>query len=273
MIRQPAVAGTFYPADPEQLRRDLETLTGGPGPRPDPVETAPVALMVPHAGYVYSGRIAAAAYTSVALPRRFVILCPNHTGAGGPVAVMETGAWETPLGPAPIDEELARDILERGRHATVDVAAHRREHSLEVQIPFLQHLAPGFRFVPICVGTQELPVLLDLGRAVAGAVGSADGAPLIVISSDMSHYIPAAVAQRQDRKAIDRVLAIDPEGLQRVVLQDDISMCGVAPAVAGLEAARRLGAARGRLIAYGNSGDVNGDTRSVVGYAGVLLSR
>jgi hypothetical protein len=268
MIRRPAVAGSFYPANPEALRRDLERLTAT---RPPAAPDTATALLVPHAGYVYSGRIAAAAYAAARLPRRFVILGPNHTGAGEPIAVMDSGAWRTPLGEAPIDEDLARDVLARCRAAAADAEAHRGEHSLEVQIPFLQHLVAEVRIVPICVGTMRLPVLLDLGRAVAEAVRAAGAGALLVISSDLSHYVPAPVAERQDRQAIDRVLAIDPEGLHRVVLQEDISMCGVAPAVAGLEAARRLGARSGRLVAYGNSGDTNGDYRSVVGYAGVVL--
>lgn len=274
MIRQPAVAGTFYPADPGSLRRDLEERTGERGVARPAGGAPPVALLVPHAGYVYSGRIAAATYTAAPLPERLILLGPNHTGEGAPIAVMAEGAWSTPLGQAPIDAVLARDLLARCAAAEIDARAHRREHALEVQIPFLQHLVPGFRFVPVCVGTHRLESLLDLGRALAEASAAAQGrAPLIVISSDMSHYLPAPVARRQDQKALDRVLAVDPEGLLRVVLEDDISMCGVAPAVAGLEAARRLGVVSGRLIAYGHSGEINGDTRSVVGYAGVLLSR
>jgi hypothetical protein len=273
MIRQPAVAGLFYPAEPEALRREVEALAAAAGPAPAPGAAAPVAVLVPHAGYVYSGRIAAVTYRAAPLPGRAVILCPNHTGRGAPIAVRDEGAWRTPLGDAPIDAALARDLARRCPAARSDAEAHRREHALEVQIPFLQVLVPGFRFVPVCVGTLHLPALLDLGRALAEAIAAAGGEALIVISSDFSHYIPAALAERQDRKAIDRVLALDPEGLHRVVLEDDISMCGVAPAVAGLEAARRLGAVSGRLVAYGNSGEASGDTRSVVGYAGIVLSR
>jgi hypothetical protein len=269
MIRRPAVAGSFYPEDPEALRRDLEALTGDRRPA---AAAAATGILVPHAGYVYSGRIAAATYAAVSLPRAFVILGPNHTGAGEPVAVADDGAWRTPLGEAPIDKDLARAVLARCRAAAADPEAHRREHSLEVQIPFLQHLARALRFVPICVGTLRLEVLLDLGRAVAEAVRASETGALLVISSDLSHYLPAGVAESQDRKAIDRILAVDPEGLHRVVQQEGISMCGVAPAVAGLEAARRLGARSGRLVAYGNSGDSSGDYGSVVGYAGVVLA-
>ncbi len=269
MIRRPAVAGRFYPSDPEALRRDLVALTRGRVPLPGP---RGMAVVVPHAGYIYSGRIAAATYTAVRLPRRAAILCPNHTGLGESIAVNDEGEWETPLGRVPVDTPLARAILQRCRQARVDAAAHSREHSLEVQLPFLQHLVGHVRFVPICVGTLHLPDLLELGRAVAEAVADDAEEVLLIVSSDMSHYVPAAVADEQDHKAIERMLAIDPEGLHRVVLREDISMCGVAPAVAGLEAVRRLGAGRGRLVAYGHSGETTGDLQSVVGYAGVAIT-
>jgi len=269
MIRRPAVAGRFYPSEPEALRRDLAALTQGGVAPPG---TRGVAVVVPHAGYLYSGRIAAATFISVHLPSRAVILCPNHTGLGESIAVNDEGEWETPLGRVPVDTPLARAILQRCRQARVDAAAHSREHSLEVQLPFLQHLAGLFRFVPICVGTLHLPNLLELGRAVADAVAGDGGEVLLIVSSDMSHYVPAAVAEEQDHKAIERMLAIDPEGLHRVVLREDISMCGVAPAVAGLEAARRLGAEQGHLVAYGHSGETTGDLQSVVGYAGVTIT-
>lgn len=268
MIRRPAVAGAFYPADPETLWKDLDGLTRGRRPPADPAARA---LLVPHAGYIYSGRIAAETYLAAGLRHRVVILGPNHTGDGEPIAVMPEGSWRTPLGDAPIDAPLATAILERCAGARDDPAAHRREHSLEVQVPFLQHLAAPFTFVPICVGTHRLAALLDLGRAIAEAVTAVGGEVLLVLSSDMSHYLPAPVAERLDRTALERILAIDPEGLHRVVLGGDISMCGVAPAVAGLEAARRLGAAAARLVAYGNSGDRSGDFDAVVGYAGVAV--
>jgi hypothetical protein len=269
MLRRPAVAGRFYPADPETLRTALREMTGGRRPPADP---GGIAVMVPHAGYIYSGSVAGATYTAVRLPGRAVILGPNHTGEGEPIAVMNDGAWESPLGPAPIDAPLAAAILSRCPEASVDDRAHRREHALEVQIPFLQYLLGDVRFVPICVGTLRLPLLLGLGRAVAEAIRDSNEEALVVVSSDMSHYVPVAEAEAQDRKAIDRVVALDPEGLHRVVREEEISMCGVAPAVAGLEAARRLGARGARLVAYATSGDRSGDFQSVVGYAGVAIT-
>ncbi len=269
MSRHPAVAGSFYPAEPGTLTEDLRRLCAG---REAPRRPRAIALMVPHAGYIYSGGVAAATYCAAGLSSRVVILGPNHTGAGEPVAVYDRGAWRSPLGDAPIDEPLARAVLEHCRFARADERAHLREHSLEVQVPFLQHLLKRITLLPICVGTQKLTVLLDLGRALAEAVRLAGEDVLIVMSSDMSHYIPADVAERLDRLALDRALALDPEGLHRVVRQRDISMCGLAAAVAGFEASRRLGAREARLIAYANSGDRSGDYESVVGYAGIAVT-
>jgi AmmeMemoRadiSam system protein B len=268
MIRRPAVAGSFYPADPESLRAAVDSLAEGRTPKDNP---RPRALLVPHAGYVYSGRIAARTYLYGALPQRMIVLGPNHTGLGEPIALQAGGAWRTPLGDAPIDAPLAAAILRRLPEARDDEAAHRREHAIEVQLPFLQRWAPALRFVPLCVGTHRLESLLALGRALADAVGEAGEAVLLVLSSDLSHYLPAAEADRLDTLALERTLAIDPEGLLRVVEEHDITMCGVAPAVAGLEAARRLGATQSVLVARGHSGETTGDDASVVGYAGVAI--
>jgi len=269
MIRKAAVAGQFYPANPETLKTDLAALTQGDSPAE---KRRGVAIMVPHAGYIYSGRVAGKTYASVRLPGRAVILCPNHTGLGEAIAVDEEGHWETPIGRVPVDASLARAVLAACPDARADRLAHDREHSLEVQLPFLQYLAGEVTLVPICVGTLSLRTLLGLGRAVATAVEQDGGDILLIISSDMSHYVPAEIARTQDHKAIDRIVALDPEGLHRVVRQENISMCGVAPAVAGLEAARRLGAVEARLVAYGHSGETTGDLRSVVGYAGVAVT-
>jgi len=261
------VAGMFYPAGEEPLRSELRALIRGGRPE----AAAPLALIVPHAGYVYSGRIAARTYLSGTLADRIVVLGPNHTGEGEAIAVQAEGAWRTPLGDAPIDAPLAAAVLARVPRARIDALAHRREHSIEVQVPFLQHLHAGFRFVPICVGTHDLQALLDLGRGLAEAIGEANERVLLVLSSDMTHYEPAEEAERRDRIALDRILALDPEGLLRVVRDESISMCGVAPAVAGLEAVRGLGAKSAALVAYGHSGERTGDDSSVVAYAGVAV--
>ncbi len=271
MIREPVFAGQFYPDDPTRLRAEVaRCLASGTGMKEAAREA--VAAVVPHAAYMYSGRIAGAVYATALLPERLVILCPNHTGRGEPVAIMSRGGWRTPLGIAPIDETLADRILSRCPMATVDDQAHAREHSLEVQLPFLQAIRREPRFVPICVGTTSLPDLVALGRGIAAAI-AAPGEPAgIIISSDMSHYLPADAARAQDMAALERIEAMDPEGLHRVVGERAISMCGIAPAVAGLVAAKSGGASGARLIAYGSSGDANGDFDSVVAYAGLVIS-
>jgi len=273
MVREPAVAGRFYPGDAAVLRAEVEALLGAtkelsapPSPGLD------AALVVPHAGYIYSGGVAGATYAAARLPRDLVILCPNHTGDGEPIAVMNRGGWRTPLETAEINEALADRVLAACPQAQVDAAAHRREHSLEVQLPFLQLKLREVSFVPICVGTTKLSDLTALGLGLAEAIGAWPDPVSIIISSDMSHYITAEKARAKDMLAIEKIQALDPEGLHRVVDQEDISMCGFAPAVAGLTAAKKLGAKTARLISYANSGEVSGDHLNVVGYAGLAIA-
>jgi len=271
MIRQPVFAGQFYPANPTDLRVEVERMLGTAAVSPP--EGRPVlALIAPHAGYVYSGRVAGATYAAADLPRTLVILCPNHTGLGSPLALMDEGCWETPLGRVGIDATLAGRILEQVAGASVDERAHRREHALEVQLPFLQVKLGEFSMVPICVGTERLDLLVETGHGIARAIEAHDAPAAIVVSSDMSHYIPAEEARVKDRIAIERITALDPEGLHRVVREHDISMCGCAPAVAGLVAALDGGATSARLVDYANSGETSGDDARVVGYAGLTVS-
>ena len=272
-LRQPAVAGRFYPANAQHLRAEVETYTTAPATVSGESEPKIHAqgCVVPHAGYVYSGHVAGAVYRRLKLPRHYVILCPNHTGMGDQLAIMSQGAWHTPLGDASIDEELAKRLKSGLPLLSEDQAAHRYEHALEVQLPFLQVLAPGFQFVPITIGTSNFDVLSALG-AVIGSVAAEAGEPTLVIaSSDMNHYESDSVTRVKDRRAIDQLLALDPRGLYDVVHKADISMCGYGPAVVMLTAARKLGATRAELIRYATSGDVSGDRDMVVGYAGVAV--
>src|SRR5262245_42792957 len=238
MMRQPAVAGHFYPAEPALLREEVGRLLGRADPQTGggAVRQA-LALLVPHAGYVYSGRVAGATYASAALPGSLVILCPNHTGRGRPVAIASRGGWLTPLGPAVIHDRLADLVLSHCQDVEVDDGAHRQEHSLEVQIPFLQVALGTFAFGPLCVGTANLATLLRLGEGLGRALEEAREPVALILSSDMSHYITAREARAKDMVAIEKILALDPEGLHRVVQDHDITMCGYAPAVAGLAAA------------------------------------
>ena len=266
MIREPAVAGRFYPGNPSKLLREIESYLSAPESLLDAK-----AIVAPHAGYIYSGAVAGAVFSAVKLPRRFIILGPNHTGMGAPLALAPAGDWRTPLGLASVDAELNRCLLEECPMLREDRAAHSREHSLEVQIPFLQARLDEFRFAAICVGTADYTTLEALGHALARVVRTAAKPVLIVCSSDMNHFESAEIATVKDRLAIERVLALDARGLFNVVRDENITMCGFAPAVAALIAGRDLGAVSGKLVRYSNSGEISGDYGSVVGYAGLAI--
>lgn len=271
MIRQPAVAGRFYPSDPGQLAREIDGyLAAEPSASPRRV----YGCVVPHAGIMYSGHVAGVVYARVAIPRRLIILCPNHFGVGQRLAIHSEGAWQTPLGDAPVDAELAEQIKRACPLLREDPEAHSIEHSLEVQLPFLQQRRSDFRFVPIALGTDRYDAFADLGRAIAEVVsnaGTEDDPILVVASSDMNHYESDAVTRIKDRKAMDRILALDARGLYDMVRSERISMCGYGPTATMLVAACALGATRAELLRYATSGDVSGDYERVVGYAGIVV--
>jgi AmmeMemoRadiSam system protein B len=270
-VRQPAVAGRFYPANAQHLRAEVETFTTARADAPADSKIRALGCVVPHAGYMYSGHVAGAVYRRLELSRRYVILCPNHTGVGEPLAVMSEGSWQTPLGNAMIDSDLAAQLKAQMPLLTEDPTAHRFEHALEVQLPFLQVLAPGFRFVPITVGTSNFEVLSALGVVIGNALAAQQEPFLVIASSDMNHYESDEVTRVKDRRAIDRVLELAPRELYDVVHEADISMCGYGPAVVMLTAARKLGASQAELIRYATSGDISGDKDMVVGYAGIAV--
>ncbi len=265
-IRRPAVAGAFYPAEAEELRNEVRRCLGrraGPAPA--------LGAIVPHAGYIYSGAVAGAVYARVEIPPRVILLCPNHTGLGAAAAFDPHDAWLTPLGPARVDGELREQLLARCPSGVRDASAHRREHSLEVQLPFLQLVRPDFSFVPICLGAVSLELCREVGEACA-AVRLASAEPILLLaSSDMNHYESRKAGNAKNAMALARIQALDPEGLFEKVLDEKISMCGFLPATALLFAARRLEARRAEIVALADSGDRTGDESSVVGYAGVVL--
>jgi hypothetical protein len=267
MKRKAAVAGQFYPGRPDELRRVL-------GGMIDPAERKEKALAVvsPHAGFVYSGSVAGAVFSSVELPDTFVILAPSHRPIRSLFALMNEGEWETPLGTIGIAADLARSILASAKSAKADPAAHAAEHSLEVQLPFIQFLKPEFKIVPINISSlASFADLEDLGSAVAAAIRAQKKDVLIVASTDMSHYLSRRDAERKDALAIQKILALDPRGLFDIVGAEDISMCGYQPVTAALIAAVALGARKAELIKYATSGDITGDDRQVVGYAGLRI--
>jgi MEMO1 family protein len=267
-LRAPAVAGRFYPGNAAELRRSVDEFTGKPAGKREAI-----ACIVPHAGYVYSGAIAGEVYRALEIPRRVLLLGPRHFPRGEALAILSEGAWSTPLGDARIDESLAADLKRAFPALREDEVAHSAEHSLEVQLPFLQRLlGEKFEFVPVVLGTDRLETLESLGRAIGKVIAAQTEPVLIVTSSDMNHYESDAITRVKDRLAIDKILALDPRGLHEVVRAKGISMCGYAPAVTMLVAARELGATRAELIAYATSGDVSGDREWVVGYAGIIVS-
>jgi hypothetical protein len=266
MRRQPAVAGRFYPATAEGLRQQVASFLV-----PIKEKVKALGVVAPHAGLIYSGAVAGAVYSQLDLPERFVLIGPNHTGLGASLSLMPEGSWETPLGSVTIDASLARSILSQSPRIREDSLAHLHEHSLEVQLPFIQYLKRKFAFVPIQMLDTRLETCLELGRALATAIAEASSNVLIVASSDMSHYEQAAVAREKDFMAIKHILDRDPQGLYRTVKQQGITMCGFGPVVSMLAACSLLGASRSDLIKYSNSGDVSGDYDQVVGYAGIIV--
>ena len=267
MIRPPAVAGRFYPAERAQLAQQVDSLLESAEVRP----RRAIACLVPHAGYIYSGRVAGAVYARLDLPARIILLGPRHYPRGAQMAILSEGAWRTPLGDAPIDAAIADELRGACPLLREDSVAHHSEHALEVQLPFLQRRAGNFSFVPIALGNARYDELEALGRALAKVVAAAVEPVLIVASSDMNHYESEAITRVKDREALDRILALDARGLFDVVLREKISMCGVGPAVSAIVAARELGATHGELVRYATSGDVNGEREQVVGYAGVII--
>lgn len=275
MLRSPAVAGYFYEGSPEALRKQVEGFLV-----PIAEKKRAIGIVSPHAGLIYSGPVAGAVYSSIEIPAAIVLIGPNHTGLGAGVSLMAKGSWETPLGAVEIDSALAAAILANSPRIHDDSLAHLREHSLEVQLPFVQYFKKKFTIVPIQMLDTRLDTCLEVGRAVGKAIearGQGAGRKgqgqdvLIVASSDMSHYEPAARAKEKDFKAIQSILDLDPEGLYRTVKDYGITMCGYGPAVSMLVAAKMLGAAKAELVKYANSGDVSGDYEQVVGYAGIVV--
>lgn len=267
MLRRPAVAGYFYPKKAEELRSMIKGMVD-PGAKKEKAR----AVVSPHAGLVYSGPVAGAVYSSVFLPDRLVILGPSHRGQKSVFGIMDKGSWQTPLGEVPLNSELAGSLLHHSTLVRVEESAHEEEHSLEVQLPFIQYLSQGFSIVPICVSpVANYAALEELGRGLAAAVRESGRDVLIVASTDMSHYVSRETAQQKDSLAIERILALDARGLYQVVQEEDISMCGFQPTTAAIVAARELGASRADLIRYMTSGETSGDFSQVVGYAGLRM--
>ncbi|MBC7100460.1 AmmeMemoRadiSam system protein B [Methanothermobacter tenebrarum] len=276
MKRNPAVAGTFYEAEESALRKRIEWCFHhklGPGKIPKIGDKRRLkAVIAPHAGYMYSGPVAAHTYHEVAadgFPETFIILCPNHTGMGSGISMMSKGEWITPLGPVKIDENLAQELLEASGIIDMDESAHIGEHSCEVHLPFLQYFNQNFKIVPICMWMQDLETAKEIGNAITDASSGKD--VLIIASTDFTHYEPAEAAYKKDQKVLEAILALDEDRMYERIYQYNVSMCGYGPVAASIIAAKGLGATRGKLLKYATSGDITGDSSSVVGYASVIL--
>lgn len=280
-VRLPTQAGAFYEATSKLLRAQVEQCflhRLGPGQVPTVSHTANrevVGLVCPHAGYMFSGPVAAHSYYALALdgiPEVVVIFGPNHTGYGSGLAAMNEGVWRTPLGDVEIDSEIADQIIRQSQIVDVDATAHRLEHSIEVQLPFLQYLyGSRFTFVPVCFAMQDLDSAKQVGEAVAKVLAGKNA--VVIASSDMTHYEPHERAAKQDRLALAAVEGLDETKFYSVVESHNISACGYGPIASLIVAAKRLGAKEAKLLSYKTSGDVVGDRSSVVGYAAVSFTK
>lgn len=269
-LRKPAFAGQFYNATAPGLKKEIEILISDK----NAVKANVLSCLLPHAGYMYSGRVAADTVSQINIKDRVILLGPNHTGYGVPFSLVSEGIWQTPLGEVQIDTTLAREILKHSRYLEDDSAAHMYEHSLEVELPILQYFKPDFKFVPVIILSGEINILKEIGRGIAAAIkeSNLEDSVLIVASSDMTHYEPQTQAAKKDRQAIQAILELNEDKLSEEILRYNISMCGYAPVAVMLAAAKSLGAKNARLVKYQTSGDVTGDLESVVGYAGIIIN-
>jgi MEMO1 family protein len=266
MIRNPYVAGYFYPASAAELRATLARLTDKKSPKEDAI-----GLLVPHAGYMYSGPVTGATVSRIKFKDTFIIIGPSHSGLGKPFSVMTGGTWRTPLGDVEIDTELAKKIVSESNYMEEDEEAHREEHAVEVQLPFLQYFKQDFRIVPIIIAGEGSAAYPEIGKDIARAVKALKREVVIMASGDMTHYEPAAAAKANDLYAVEAMLKLDIEELTRRYKERRISMCAYPPLVCVMSAAKELGATGAELVKYQTSGDVTGDNSSVVGYAGVIF--
>ena len=266
MIREPVVAGRFYPGSPDRLRKIIGGMVDERADKEDVI-----GVVMPHAGYEYSGTVAGATISRVRFKDTFIIMGPSHTGMGEPFSIMTEGAWRTPLGDVDLDTELGKQVLNLSGILKEDYLAHLQEHAVEVQLPFLQYFKPDVRIVPIVLASADVDTYREIGQALAGAVKELERDVVIIASGDMTHYEPQQSAERKDREGIEAILELDEEKLLRRVRELNISMCAYAPAATMIVVAKELGAGDTELVRYQTSGDTTGDYSAVVGYAGIII--
>jgi MEMO1 family protein len=265
-IRQPHVAGTFYPSDPEELRQYCDTHLKPQAPR-----ISAKAVILPHAGYLYSGKTAAKVLGAVEIPESVFLIGPNHFGQGAPFALASRGVWHTPLGEVSVDEALAQGLLAACDDLQPDADAHLFEHSLEVEVPFLQALKPQLKILPLIIGTLDLLAAKQAAFACGRYLASLDVRPLVAASTDMSHYESDAATRQKDRFALDAISNLDEDALVKAVKEHRITMCGFIPVYMLLVMKAFLGIEKATLVDYCTSADATGDYDRVVGYAGFIL--
>ncbi len=266
MIRHPVAAGRYYPGSASEIREMIEMFVDETAEKEEVI-----GLLMPHAGYPYSGSVAGATISRVRFKDTFIIMGPSHTGMGKPFSIMTEGVWGTPLGEVEIDSELARQIVAASKYLQEDTQAHQQEHAVEVQIPFLQYFKPDIKIVPIILAYAPAEIYKEIGKDISGAIKKLNREAVIIASGDMTHYEPQKYAKEKDTQAIEAMLNLDEDELTRRYEELDISMCAHGPAVSLISAAKELGATRAELVKYQTSGDVTGDYSSVVGYAGIII--
>lgn len=279
--RKPAVAGAFYAGTKSTLTEQIAgcfTHRFGPGEVPKPVVHGPrkiLGLVSPHAGYEYSGPVAANGYSKLAtdgLPDVFVILGPNHTGYGSGVSIVTEGSWQTPMGSISIDTELAKQIQKACDIIDIDEEAHAFEHSIEVQLPFIQYLFnDAAKFVPICMMMQDLRTSREIAATIIEQLKRKNF--LIIASSDFVHYEPHDTVVRKDQTAIDAITRLDDAQLNELGDSGKVTMCGYGPITTLIAAAKLLGGVRAELLSHKTSGDITGDKSAVVGYSSLEFLR
>lgn len=271
LVRKPAVSGKFYSNDPLELRKQISSFINK-NKLENKIDI--IGCLVPHAGYIYSGEVAASVFSRINLKENFIILGPNHTGYGQSLSIMTEGSWETPLGKIEVNSDLAKEFLKNSVNLKEDFLAHKYEHSLEVQLPFLQYFKDNFKIVPIVVGIEDISIYKKLGKEIAKVLKDLNliKDTIIVTSSDMTHYESDEIARSKDKVAIDAMLKLDEDFLYSKIKELDISMCGYAPAIIMLSAVKELGAKKAELIKYETSGNASGDYIAVVGYAGIIIN-
>ena len=268
-LRKPVVSGQFYPQDAKALNSMIASFADLQAQKIDCL-----GAILPHAGYIYSGKVAAQTVSGINIKDTVVLLGPNHTGQGSTISIMAEGSWQTPLGNVEIDTKLAELFLKKCHYLKIDSLAHLDEHSLEVELPILQYFRKDFKIVPIAMMTDDLSMLEEVAQNLAMVIkeNNLNGSTMLIASSDMTHYESQASAQQKDASAIEAILALDVHKLQAQVKKLNISMCGFAPVAVLIKTAALLGAKKAKLIKYQTSGDVTGDTSSVVGYAGIIIN-